>query len=104
VRSPGLADNDPKGDSSPQLTPFVPDRSISAMNCHSGAGRPMASSDPRLTLQLSGGVTACPARSKRIMKWRACCAHVTTYDRPLQLLVSRHPHCRTIHTFENSPR
>jgi hypothetical protein len=40
-----------------------------------------------ITLQLSGGAPHCPARSKRRMKWRAGCAHVTTYDRPLELLV-----------------
>jgi hypothetical protein len=26
------------------------------------------------------------------MKWRACCAHVSTYHGPLQLLVSRLAH------------
>jgi hypothetical protein len=43
----------------------------------------------RLTPQLSGGAPSCPALSKRIMKWRACCAHATTDHRPLQLLVRR---------------
>jgi hypothetical protein len=42
-----------------------------------------------ITPQLSGGALRCPARSKRIMKWRACCALATTDHRPLQLLVSR---------------
>ena len=41
----------------------------------------------RLTPQLSGGVPRYPARSERIMKSRACCAHATTDHRPLQLLV-----------------
>ena len=43
----------------------------------------------RITPQLSRRATTCPARSKRIMKWRACCAHVSTYNGRLQLLVMR---------------
>src|SRR5436190_7614912 len=46
-------------------------------------------STSRITPQFSGRTLRCPPRSKRIMKWRACCAHVSTYHGPLQLLVRR---------------
>ena len=39
--------------------------------------------------QFSGGALRCPARSKRMMKWRACCAPAVGYHGPLQLLVRR---------------
>jgi hypothetical protein len=42
-----------------------------------------------ITLQFSRRAMRCPARSKRIMKWRACCAHVSGYHGRLQLLVRR---------------
>lgn len=41
------------------------------------------------TPQLSGRAPLGPARSKRMMKWRACCAPATPHDGPLQLLVIR---------------
>ena len=51
--------------------------------CNAGACCP-------ITPQFSGRAPRYPARSKRIMKWRACCAHVSGYHGPLQLLVRRH--------------
>jgi hypothetical protein len=56
----------------------------------------------RLTPQLSRRALRCPARSKRIMKWRAC-AHVSTYDGRLELLVSRHAYVSWASTF-SAPR
>src|SRR5688572_7310333 len=42
-----------------------------------------------ITPQFSRRALRCPARSKRIMQWRACCAHVSGYHGRLQLLVIR---------------
>ena len=48
-----------------------------------------ATDNASLTPQLSGRALPCPARRKRIMKWRTCGAHAMTYHGPLQLLVRR---------------
>ena len=50
----------------------------------------------RLTPQFSGRALRCPAHSKRIMNWRACCAPAPTHHGPLQLLVMRH--CAMTHS------
>src|SRR5688572_1992799 len=50
----------------------------------------------RITPQFSGRTPPCEARSKRIMKWRACCAPAPTYHGPLELLVRRQTRCSTL--------
>jgi len=52
----------------------------------------------RLTPQFSGGALPCEARHARIMKWSARADAAMPLDRPLQLLVRRHP---TIFQYES---
>jgi hypothetical protein len=53
---------------------------------HRGASATRASCCP-ITPHLSRRALRCPARSKRIMQWRACGAHVSPYHGRLELLV-----------------
>jgi hypothetical protein len=88
----------PKGEPAPNIIPATDSIPIqytmptSTMDLALGDGSVLTRRSSRRTLQLSGRALCCPARRRRIMKWRDCGAHLMTYHGPLQLLV-RQRHC-----------